>query len=183
MMMITGAGFTPGDTVKLSSTAKVSLPAATVDATGAFATEITVPRLTPAGPGERQFTLTATSQADPTLSAAAPFMVANFAVATSPVQATPSTIVRYSFSGFVPGKPIFAHYVRGGKVRVTKRYGIAAAPCGTLKARARLFPGPHPHYGVYRVQFDSSRRYVSSTVPRLVGTLDVFRAFRARSVA
>ncbi len=180
LMTITGTGFTPGDSINLDTNANIALPSVTAGLTGEFALQSAVPSITPPGPGEKTFELTATSQTDAAVSAESPFMVANFAVATSPAQARPTRVVKFSFSGFPDGAAIYSHFVRRGKVLATKRYGTAAAPCGTLTTRAKLFPGLHPEYGRYTVQFDSSHHYSSRSTPRLVGILDVFRSFKFR---
>jgi hypothetical protein len=176
MMTITGTGFAPGDAVDLTSTAGVPWAPVTADANGGFTVQLAVPSISPAGPGERSFQLWASSAWAPAMSATSSFMVANFAVATQPAQAQPGKIVQISFSGFPSGQPIFGHYVRRGKVRATKRYGIASGPCGTLKTYARIFPGKNPRPGTYRVQFDTSRRYTRTSVPQLVGKLQIFKS-------
>jgi hypothetical protein len=174
-MTVTGAGFTPGDTVDLSATGVFST--APVDAGGQFAVLVTAPLLGKIGPAHHAFTLTATSESNPSLAAAAPFDVTTFAVSTKPAQARPSKRVRFSFSGFTPGRSIYAHYVHKGTVRATSHFGIAAPPCGTLSARERLYPGNHPATGLYHVQFDSRRHYSPSTAPKLLATLHIFKSF------
>ena len=74
---------------------------------------------------------------------AVPFSVANLAFRTVPASATPSTRVRFSFSGFRPDAPIYGHYVLGGKVAATVLFGRSRGSCGLLTTRARLFPAGH----------------------------------------
>jgi hypothetical protein len=174
-MTITGAGYTPGDTVDVTATGVFGT--APVDAAGQFALAVKAPPLGTIAPSHQAFMLTATSEANPTVTAAALFNVATFAVTTKPPQARPSQRVRFLFSGFTPGKAIYAHYVRSGKVRATARFGVAASPCGTLTVRARLYPDNHPATGVYHIQFDSTRRYAAKTAHKLVATLRIFKSF------
>jgi hypothetical protein len=175
LMTIAGADFTPGDTVDLESSEVFQT--AVVGPTGAFVVQAPVPVLGFIDPGEKAFTLTATSETTGTALASAGFLVANFAVSTRPAHARPTKKVHFTFSGFAPGRPVYGHFLLHGKLRVTRRYGRATGPCGTLKARAPLYPGRHPRFGVYRVQFDGSRRYSKRSTPRLVTVLDVFRTF------
>jgi hypothetical protein len=174
-MTVTGAGFTPGDTVDLEATGVFTTAA--VDPTGAFAAQAAAPLLGTINPAQQAVTLTATSETSGAVMASVQLNIATFAVATKPAQARPSKRVRFTFSGFAPGRPIFAHYVRGGKVRATTRFGTAAFPCGTLTAHARLYPASHPATGTYHVQFDSSRSYSSHTAQKLVATLRIFKTF------
>jgi len=174
-MTLIGTGFTPGSTVSLKRSGSSTSASATVDPSGGFATELTAPSLGTAYPAHRSFTMSATDDLDPRLTATAAFQAATFAVSITPSQAPPSKVVRFSFSGFTSGAPIYGHFLLQGKVRATIRYGVAAGPCGVLKALASLYPGVHPADGLYRLQFDSSRRYYAGTTPKLRTTLDISR--------
>jgi hypothetical protein len=173
-MTIAGTGFTPGDTVDLE--AHDVFAAVTVGPAGSFLARAPVPPLAFSHPGDRRFRLTAKSEST-SIVAEAPFAVTNFAVSTSPGRAKPTQRVRFTFSGFAPGKPIFGHFVLRDKVRVTHRYGKAKSPCGTLTTGARLYPGRHVRFGYYHVQFDDRRHYSKHSVPRLETTLRIFRTF------
>jgi hypothetical protein len=172
---IVGTGYTPGDTIDLQATE--IFETATAGADGTFVTLAPVPVLGFITPGAQTFTLTATSEATATQLAATSFRVANFAVSTKPARARPHTKVRFSFSGFVPGRQIYGHFLLHGKLRAVKRYGRATGACGTLSTRAPLYPGRRVRFGLYRVQFDNSRKYSKTSAPRLVTTLDIFRTF------
>lgn len=171
---VSGSGFTPGDTVMVAATG-VSGSAA-VGADGTFSVTISAPTLSSAGPGSAQFTLTARDVTNGTATATVPFSVANLAFRTVPASATPSTRVRFSFSGFAPDAPIYGHYVLGGKVAATVRFGRSRGSCGLLTTRARLFPAAHARFGSYKVQFDDSRTYHGNAVPRIVSGLTIRRA-------
>lgn len=47
----------------------------------------------------------------------------------------------WEFTGFQAGQPIYGHVMKGKKVLAHYRYGVAAAPCGGLTARATAIPG------------------------------------------
>jgi hypothetical protein len=171
---VTGSGFAPGDTVMVATTGASA--SVTVAAGGTFSVTIAAPTLSTAGPGSAQFTLTARDLTNGSAMAAAVFSVANLAFRTVPASATPATRVRFTFSGFKPDAPIYGHYVLGGKVAATVRFGRSSGSCGLLTTRARLFPAGHPRYGSYKVQFDDSLRYRVNAVPRIVSGLTIRRA-------
>ncbi len=170
---VQGTGLRPGDTVDLSATGVFET--ASVGASGRFAAQVAAPVLPASVPMQRRFTLAASSESVPELVARTQFTVTTLAVGTSPTRVTPTHRVRFTFSGFPPGRAIFGHYLRGGKLRATHRFGIASGPCGTLSTRAREFPSSHPVAGVYHVQFDSRRRYSRHTRPRVGASLIVFK--------
>jgi len=173
-MQVVGNGFAAGDSIELTTNSGGGFGMATADATGAFSTLITAPTLSNNGPGEATFTLTAIDEttsllANPTTT----FLLANLAVATKPMEAKPSKKVTFTFSGFLPGTEIYAHYLHGKKVTATARFGRAVAPCGLLKTKAKLYPGKRK-FQTYKVQFDDSRHYSAKTLPRWVSTLSIF---------
>lgn len=175
VLTIVGAGFTPGDTIELDS-AQV-FTTAPVGANGTFAVQAPVPTPGFILPGFKTFSMTARSQATAQVLAASKFRVANFAVKAQPARARPSTTVKYLFSGFGQGRPIYGHYFLHGKLRTTKRFGTAKGACGTLKAKSHLYPGSNPRFGTYKVQFDQARKFRKQNVPRLVTKLRIFRTF------
>jgi hypothetical protein len=173
-MPVIGAGFTPGDSIELTTDKGDGFGTATVGAGGSFATTMAAPVLSKLGPDAEMFTLTAADQTDGVTTATATFAAANLAVATTPARARPGRKVTFSFSGFVEGKGIYAHYMHRGKLTATKRFGKATGPCGVLKARAALYPGVQ-RYDSYKVQFDDARKFSASALPRYVTTLNIFR--------
>ncbi|HWF36453.1 MAG TPA: hypothetical protein VG295_13835 [Solirubrobacteraceae bacterium] len=168
-MTVTGAGFTPGDSITLSSNRGGAYGQTPADATGRFTINMPGPILPTINPASAAFVLTATDNTDG-ITASTPFAAANLAVATNPAQGKPSKRVTWSFSGFVGGANIYAHYLHGKKVTATANFGRAQGPCGTLKKRAVFYPGK-AKYDVYKVQVDDSRRYLATSLPRLVATL------------
>jgi hypothetical protein len=168
---VSGAGFTPGDTVLITTTgASVSGPIA---AGGTFAATLPAPTLRHAGPGSSQFTMTARDATNGSAAASVTFSVANLAFRTIPASAAPGTRVRFSFSGFKPDAPIYGHYVLRGKVAATASFGRSEGSCGLLTTRGRLFPRLHPRFGRYKVQFDDSRSYHANAVPRIASSLTI----------
>jgi hypothetical protein len=166
---VSGSGFTPGDTVELDATGVFGTT--TVGATGTFTTTVTGPILTTPFPASSRFTLTARDETNGTTTASTSFEVANLAFQTHPAVAKPSKTVHFSFSGFRSGALIYGHYVHGKKV-LTTRFGRAKGACGLLKSKARLFPGK-PRFSKYKVQFDNSRRYHATALPRIVSGLTI----------
>jgi hypothetical protein len=100
-----------------------------------------------------------------------PFQIANLAVKTVPATASYHKVVTYVFAGFRPNKPIFGHFFRNKQLVVTHKYGKATGPCGTLEAKARLFPGNGPRDAKYKVQFDDSKNVNPKATPRFVTAL------------
>jgi hypothetical protein len=174
---ITGAGFTPGDTIDLETTNSNLFTTAPVDATGAFSTQTPAPLLGTIDPAQQSFTLNAISEMTGAVLASTTIQVATFAALTKPSEARPSAKVRFTFSGFTPGRTIYGHYLRHGKVTATTRFGPAAFPCGTLTTKARMYPSEHPATGVYKIQFDSNRRFIKNTPQKLTGSLTIFTRF------
>ncbi len=168
-MTVTGAGFTPGDSLDFTSDKGGAFGTATADAAGGFTISIPGPILPTVNPAAARFVLQATDKATGA-TATAKFAAANLAVLTNPLQAKPSKKVTWTFSGFIPGAEIYAHYLHKNKVAARTKFGRAQGPCGVLKKKAVFYPGK-ARYDTYRVQVDDSRRYLAKTLPRWVATL------------
>ncbi|MEA2198938.1 MAG: hypothetical protein QOJ25_2989 [Solirubrobacteraceae bacterium] len=171
-MTVTGTGFTPGDTIELQTTSGGGFGTAVADATGNISTLMTAPTLPNASiPAAAPFTVTATDSLTPLpVNPTATFMVANLAVGVHPARAVPGKKVTWTFSGFVSGANIYAHYLHGKKVTATAKFGRANGPCGLLKTKAVFYPGK-AKYPTYKVQFDDSRRFLASALPRFIGII------------
>lgn len=177
-MTVSGAGWTAGDTVQISG-AEEPLTA-TVGPDGTF----TEPALAPSGNfGLRQESRTlSVTETDATTgqpvggaTAQVSFLVTDLAVSISPQNAPFNRKVTFRFSGFTPGRPIYAHYLHGRRVVARQRLGTASGPCGLLKKRALQYPGGHPRARRYTVQFDDALHYKRHTLPRVVAPLNVIR--------
>jgi hypothetical protein len=168
---LNGTGFAPGDSIDIEGQEVFGTTTAASD--GSFTAIVDGPRLGTADPAAKQFTLTAHDETDGVTSASTQILVANLAFRTKPAVAKPSREVMFHFSGFSRGRPIYAHFVHGKQVAVTHDYGRANGPCGMLKTRTRLFPGGHPRFRHYKVQFDDSRRYRPGSLPRIVTAISI----------
>lgn len=179
-MAVTGTGFTPGDVINVSAPNDAAFGYNTADAAGNLAIAMSAPVLGTIHPAVASFTLTASDDLNPlAVPPTATFSVANLAVQTIPAQAKPTKRVTWKFSGFIPGKTIYAHYLHGKKVTATKAFGRAAGPCGTLDTKAVFYPGK-AKYATYKVQVDNSRRYSPGTRPAVLATLNTRLPLKAR---
>ncbi len=172
-MTITGTGFTPGHTVRISGAGQPVTAA--VQADGGFHVTLPAPTLAHQGPG----TLTATLTAADATAGGAPSVStvvrsANLAVATAPrrVRDVRKDKVTWTFSGFTPGRHIYGYYARRRIVAHT-RFGRANGPCGTLRQRALLYPGGRPRNDLFTVTFESVSRYSRHAFPRVTGQLSI----------
>ncbi len=109
--------------------------------------------------GSRDFTVTLTEQGNPANTVSATAKTTALDVSVKPKRAKPSKRVRFTGSGFTADKPVFAHYVFGGKVKATKRMARKPGLCGTWDVRRPQIPVDKPDPGLWTVQFDQSRRY------------------------
>jgi hypothetical protein len=169
-MVVTGAGFTPGDSIDLSTPTGDAFGTATADVSGDFSVQMSAPTLPTVNPAAAAFALGATDETDGVTTASTTINVANLAVATNPAQAKPTKKVTWTFSGFTSGAEIYAHYLHGKKVTATTKFGRATGACGLLKTKAKFYPGK-AKYGSYNVQVDDSRHYSSKSLPHLDATL------------
>ncbi len=170
---VNGAGFTPGDTISLSSTTGDAFGTATAAADGTFTTTFAGPDLSSLDPISQTFTMTAMDDDDGT-TAQTTFVAANFALKVKPAEAKPDKKVTYTFSGFRAGAEIYGHYIHRKKVVLTNRFGLAQGACGQLTTHARLYPGDQ-RYSSYTVQFDDSKKYSPHSTPRLVTSVTLIR--------
>lgn len=106
------------------------------------------------------------------------FQVVNFLVQPKSTSGKPTGRTSWSFSGFLPGKPIFVHVKRGRKVYHDK-VGAGDRRCGTLKTRLRRLPAIPPRkitYGKYKI-FVDNRRAFSTGGLQYRATITIFRSF------
>lgn len=172
-MTITGSGFTPGDDVDVSG--GTVFASATVAANGTFAVTTQAPILATVDPATETTTLTATDLDGVT--AATNVLSANLAVSTNPsnVRHPDRTKVMFMFSGFTPGKHIYAYYMHNKRLVAKMKFGTASGPCGTSQSKALMYPGGHPRYQQYTVAFESSSHYSKNAFPMQLARLNIFR--------
>ena len=88
----------------------------------------------------------------------------------------PDLARRLQLFGFGQGKA-FIHYVDpDGDMRKTVKLGRLEGPCGRLKTgERRVMPFDNPEFGVWRLQFDTRRRYDGDTANKRVIPVRVYR--------
>ncbi|MFL5861421.1 MAG: hypothetical protein ACJ780_11650 [Solirubrobacteraceae bacterium] len=177
-MRITGSGWTPGTTVQLSTGTSLGATLATATADAAGVVTFTAPAPVLKSPGTAKTTrLTATAvNADASrTSATVKVQSTELGVATlrRSVRNVRKDKIRFSFSGFVTGKNIYAYYIFKNKVVAKARFRQAQGPCGLLKQDALLYPGGRPAHDSYKVTFESSNRYRTTVFARVTGNLSI----------
>lgn len=171
---VTGSGFTPGEAVFAQIPAPGGLAGFTeiiVAPDGTIAG--TVENVFPASidPVAENMTMQVMGVLSGQILAESPFQITNLGVATKPAVAPYSKVVKYTFAGFRPGKPIFGHYSRHGKLVLTHKFGKATGACGILHTKGKLFPGHGPKAAKYKVQFDDSKKLNPKANPKIVTSL------------
>jgi hypothetical protein len=135
---LTGTAFTPGGAVSIGG--DVAAATAQADPAGTFTTRILAPTVTDLGP--RTVTVTATDAANPANVTTLRLQVVREPFGSNrPVAGRPRELTTWRFAGFVPGRPIYAHFLLDGRSRGDYRFGVARGDCGTLTTRAARIPG------------------------------------------
>ena len=168
---LAGSGYTPNQGVAIASDGQ-ALGSDIADAAGNFggSLRVGVPS------GEKVKTYTATDQTNPANTAAVQLRISALTVNLRPKRGKPSRRFRIGARGFTTGKTLYAHVVRKG-FRRNIRIGRLKGPCHKISARKRLFPVGIAT-GLYRVQFDSKRRYSKRTKVKVVRGFQVRRRIR-----
>jgi hypothetical protein len=136
-IIVSGTAFTPGGPVSIAGD---TTGAAQADPAGAFTTEVVAPVVTELGP--RTVTITAVDRVNPTNMATLKLKIVREAFGSNlPVAGRPRERTTWRFAGFVPHRPIYAHFVLGGRERGRYRFGVAQGDCGTLAVHAPRIPG------------------------------------------
>lgn len=169
---LSGGGYTPNGPVALSLEGR-QLGIGGANSVGEFAAGVGAP---PTRSKQRSYTYVATDQTDLSLTASAPVRVSSLGVRVTPRNGDPSKRKRIVARGFTSGKVLYAH-VRRGKGGRNVKVGRLEGPCRTLTVKRRLFPSDAKP-GVYRVSFDTRRRYRAKTIPQVSFVVTVFRTFR-----
>lgn len=168
-MKLTGAGFTPGESLQLSG--GTTFATVIVDAQGDFTATTRAPATS--HQGVTRTTITASDAS--TGAAVATIVVRSTILAVSATHTTVRNVrkdkVTYTFSGFTPGRRISGFYMRKSKVVATMRFRKATGPCGTLHQRALLYPGGRPHANSYTIAFESTRHYSRKATPKVTASL------------
>jgi hypothetical protein len=172
---LAGTAFTPNAPVIISGDVRGTTQA---DALGAFTTEIMAPRVKGLGP-ERVTVVTTDAWNTANRSTLHFFVVHEAFGSNRPVAGTPAQWTTWRFAGFVPGRPIYGHFVLNGRSHGDHRFGMARGPCGTLTVRAPRIPGVRRlRPGLWTLKLDQRKRYRAS-VP---GSAVRFRILRRPGV-
>lgn len=175
-MVVTGAGYAPGDLVTISSNVGFVDASATADGGGNISVSTTAPLPPKVAAGAQPVVLTADDESvNGPITASAPLSVAYLYVFHGGAKKRPGLgafreKTTWSFSGFTPGKYIWGHYIIHRHQVARARFGKAKGPCGVLKTKARLYPAT-PHHRSYPVQVDNSKRYSRHSFPKVSGRL------------
>jgi hypothetical protein len=170
-LVLTGAGYVPGSQVTLTISGQQAAGTRTIDAAGGFTYSTPTPQVTT----NTRLDLLEVKQADnPAFGARVQAKFARTKVALSPLRSRPGKRSRIRAAGFTLGpRTLRAHIKRTGRYK-NLRIGRLKGACGTIKTKKRLFKRSSPT-GVYRVIFDTARRYSANT-PQQAGYL--FTIFR-----
>lgn len=151
-----GRGFTPNSLVDVSIDGVVTVSGAQVDAAGNLPGFVKAPYVKT---GERNFSITITEQGNPAQTVTATSKVTALRVDVRPTRARPSSRITFSGRGFTgPRRAVWAHYVKGNRVKKSVKLAVSSGPCGTFKVKRRQFPF-NPGTGRWTVQMDQQKRY------------------------
>jgi hypothetical protein len=171
---VTGSGFTPGEAVFAQIPAPGGLSGfveTTVNPDGTLSATVDHVFTESIEPVAEKKVMQIKGVLSDQILAEVPFQLTNLAVKTVPATAHYHKVVTYIFAGFRAHKPIFGHYFRHNHLVVTHKFGKAKGPCGTLHAKAKLFPGNGPSNAKYKVQFDDSKKVNPKAKPKIVTSL------------
>jgi hypothetical protein len=168
---LNGSGFTPNQGVSITSDG-TPLGSSVADQFGNFAGTLTVG----VPSGEKVKTYAGTDQSNPANVGAVQLRISALTVTLRPKEGPQIRRFRIGARGFTTGKRLYAHVVKG-KFRRTVKIGRLKGPCHKIKARKRLFP-ENIATGLYRVWFDSKRKYSKKTKVKVVRGFQVTRTFK-----
>ena len=170
---LSGSGFAPDSPVTFTVNGRPLNATATTDSAGDFLVKYDPPRTET----ERRLVLRATDSED-TSARTTIFVTRRRAVTADPDSSknvrTWRAVMR--LFGFGRGRA-YIHYVNpNDRHKKTVRLGRLRGPCGRLKTdKRRVMPFRDPQFGVWRLQFDTSRDFDRDTVNKRVVPVRVFR--------
>jgi hypothetical protein len=180
-MTITGSGYVPNSQVLITSTANVD-SSTTANAVGAIALKLNAPAPHFSVPSVKTILFTAKDEGtSPAIVASTPVRVAPLGALHGSTPKAPGLkalgeVTNWAFSGFTPGKTIYAHYTIHGQQVASQAFGTAHGACGTLHARAPLYPAT-PQHASYPVQFDDVKGYSPKAAPKISGRVSLNASF------
>lgn len=173
-MTVTATGFTPNGVVNFSQD-NLAFGTPTADSQGNLRAVGPAPRL--GATTQRRSLLEARDATNPSIFASINPLVTKFSLRVSPQGGRPSRVRRIRARGFTEGRTLYAHVRRNGRGK-NFRLGRLKRPCGVKSVRKRLFRA-RAKIGVYRVQFDTRRRYSASVAQRKVFEVTIRRVFKS----
>ncbi len=176
---VAGTGFTPGRGVTIRQGAITLRRGPTADAAGAFSGAAPVQ---PIPTNEQIGAFGAIDQTNPAIFAVTqPIRFSSLGITGRKAGAN-GLIQRIRARGFTNGRrTLYAHVRRNGRNIKTLRIGALKGACRTLSVRKRFFSS-NARPGVYRLYFDTFRRFKKVRVQQLAGELTVFRIVRRSAV-
>ena len=176
---LTGSGFTPNGVVALqtstsSNPAPKNLTNVNADASGNIASRVDPPAFKSASTVQQTFHLIAIEAANPANTATATFRQVRFGFDARPSTGRPARRVTYTARGFLPGKPVYAHFRFRGRTRRNMRIGVAHAPCGIASKKMRLLP-TKTRFGTWTIYMDQAPTYSKATLLQAKGSLVIER--------
>ncbi|NLT06907.1 MAG: hypothetical protein GXY03_11445 [Solirubrobacterales bacterium] len=176
---LTGIGFTPGAPVAVSVDGR-QLGSTQANPVGEFDISLSAPSISAK---QRRYAFSATEEDNPAVTASASFLVSSLAVKITPRGRTnPGVMRRIVARGFTSGRVLWAHIKRGKRKARNVKIGRLKGACHTINVKRRLFPS-NATPGVYKVQFDTKRRYSKKTRPNTTFSWLIFRTLRASSAS
>lgn len=180
-MPVFAGGFAPGHVVALSTTTPssptpVPLTSAPADNTGVLRTSVFPPSFAKPDAHQETFTLIASDTTNPAapVVVTTPFEVVRFGLTRVPSPERPRQRVTVTARGFLPGRPVYAHFRFGGVTRRTVSLGTAKGPCGIASKKMRALP-TKVRYGSWLAYIDQRRTFSKKT---RLQWIDSFRIFR-----
>jgi hypothetical protein len=178
---LTGSGFTPNGVVALqtstsSNPAPKDLTNVSADASGNIASRVDPPAFKSTSTVQQTFHLIAIEAANPANTATATFRQVRFGFDARPSTGRPTRRVTYTARGFLPGKPVYAHFRFRGRTRRNMKIGVAREPCGIASKKMRLLP-TKTRFGTWTVYMDQTPTYSKATLLQAKGSLVIQRTF------
>jgi hypothetical protein len=171
-LTVSGSAFTANAPVAIAGDVT---GVAQADATGTFSTTVTAPTVSELGP--RWVTMILVDQVNPVNTATMRVRVVREAYGSNlPLAGRPREMTTWRFAGFTPGRPVYGHFVLGGRERGSYRVGVARGVCGSLRVRAPRIPGvDRVTPGRWTLKLDQRRSFRRSGP----GAITTFRISRA----
>jgi hypothetical protein len=170
---LVGGGFAPNSPIQFSVNGRGLTANVTSDGEG----DVVVSYTPPTTQTETKLVIRATDSED-TSARTTIFVTKERLVTADPASSTNVRTWRAVFRlfGFGRGKG-YIHYINpNGKFKKTVKLGRMRGPCGRLKSdRRRVMPFRNPQFGVWKLQFDTHRRFRKRARDTRVIPVRVFR--------